>query len=226
LKSASQGQPALRQRIRETTVQAILTAAEEVFANKGLHAAHMGEIASLAGVAVGTLYNHFADRDALLAGLLEARRDELLARIDEALAAGGGNRRPIIRPNIRPNFRPSFRERLRAFLQAVLAHKEAHRRFFQILMQGEIVRYQETFPSACHVPSATMHEMFTRLDKLMKQGLREKALRADIVDLAPVLLMGMVRAVMIRDTLVKGGAGDLVSETDRLLTFFFQGAGP
>jgi len=215
LKSASQAQPALRQRIRETTVQAILTAAEEVFANKGLHAAHMGEIAALAGVAVGTLYNHFADRDALLAGLLEARRAELMARIDEALGAGASGAR-----------RPVFRDRLRAFLQAVLAHKEAHRRFFQILMQGEIVRYQETFPSACHVPSATMHEMFTRLDKLMKQGVREKALRADIVDLAPVLLMGMVRAVMIRDTLVKGGAGDLVSETDRLLTFFFQGAGP
>ena len=196
-------------------MQAILTAAEEVFANKGLHAAHMGEIAALAGVAVGTLYNHFADRDALLAGLLEARRAELMARIDEALGAGASGAR-----------RPVFRDRLRAFLQAVLAHKEAHRRFFQILMQGEIVRYQETFPSACHVPSATMHEMFTRLDKLMKQGVREKALRADIVDLAPVLLMGMVRAVMIRDTLVKGGAGDLVSETDRLLTFFFQGAGP
>jgi AcrR family transcriptional regulator len=216
LKSASQTQPALRQRIRETTVQAILTAAEEVFASKGLHAAHMGEIAALAGVAVGTLYNHFADRDALLAGLLEARRAELLARIDEGLDSGagpGGARRP------------TFRDRLRAFLHAVLAHKEAHRRFFQILMQGEIVRYQETFPSACNVPSATMHEMFTRLDKLMKQGVREKAVRPDIVDLAPVLLMGMVRAVMIRDALVKGGAGDLVSETDRLLTFFFQGAG-
>lgn len=199
-------------------MQAILTAAEEVFASKGLHAAHMGEIAGLAGVAVGTLYNHFADRDALLAGLLEARRAELLARIDEALEIGAGKGATADR-------RPTFRDRLRAFLQAVLAHKEAHRRFFQILMQGEIVRYQETFPSACHVPSATMHEMFTRLDKLMKQGVREKALRADIADLAPVLLMGMVRAVMIRDTLVKGGAGDLVSETDRLLTFFFQGAG-
>jgi AcrR family transcriptional regulator len=209
LKSTTQ--PALRQRIRETTVQAILTAAEEVFANKGLHAAHMGEIAALAGVAVGTLYNHFADRDALLAGLLEARRAELFERIDEALDEGG-KRRP-------------FRERLRAFLVAVLANKEAHRRFLQIIMQGEIVRHQEMFPSACQVPTATMHAVYARLDKLMKQGVREKALRADIAELAPVLFMGMVRAIMIRDALLKGGAGDLVGETDGLMTFFLEGVG-
>jgi AcrR family transcriptional regulator len=211
MKPAAQPQPALRQRIRETTVQAILAAAEEVFANKGLHAAHMGEIAALAGVAVGTLYNHFADRDALLAGLLEARRDELLARIDGSLEAG--------------NKRATFRDRLRTYLIAVLAHKEAHRKFFQILMQGEIGRYQESLPSACHVPTATMHEMFNRLDKLMKQGVREKALRPEIADLAPMLFMGMVRAFMIRDTLFKAGAGDLVGETDRLLTFFLEGVG-
>ena len=211
LKSKVQTQPALRQRIRETTVQAILTAAEEVFASKGMHAAHMGEIAALAGVAVGTLYNHFADRDALLAGLLEARRAELLARIDEALGSGATKR-------------AGFVERLRAFLVAVLAHKEAHRKFFSLLMQGEIGRYQETFPMACHVPTATMGELFTRLDKVMKQGVREKALRADVADLAPVLFMGMVRAIMIRDALLKGTAG-LVGETDRLLTFFLQGAG-
>ncbi len=209
-------QPALRQRIRETTAQAILTAAEEVFASKGLHAAHMGEIAALAGVAVGTLYNHFADRDALLAGLLEDRRAEMLARIDEAL----GN---VASPATTPT---GFRDRLRVYLLAVLTHKQAHRRFFQILMQGEIGRYQETFPSACHVPTATMQEVFSRLDKLMKQGGRARALRADIADLAPVLFMGMIRSIMIRDTFVKvDGNGDLVSDADRLLTFFFQGAG-
>lgn len=205
-------QPALRQRIRETTAQAILGAAEEVFANKGLHAAHMGEIAALAGVSVGTLYNHFADRDALLSGLLEDRRAELLARIDDALRDAPKD--------------GAFRERLRAFLMAVLTHKLAHRRFFQILMQGEIGRYQETFPSACHVPPATMHEVVARLDKLMKQGVRARALRADIVDLAPVLFMGMIRAIMIRDTFLKAaGDGDLLGEADRLLTFFFEGAG-
>jgi hypothetical protein len=92
-------------------------------------------------------------------------------------------------------------------------------------MQGEIGRYQDTLPSACHVPTATMHEMFNRLDKLMKQGVREKALRPEIADLAPTLFMGMVRAFMIRDTLFKAGAGDLVGETDRLLTFFLEGVG-
>jgi AcrR family transcriptional regulator len=209
-------QPALRQRIRETTAQAILTAAEEVFANKGLHAAHMGEIAALAGVAVGTLYNHFADRDALLAGLLEDRRAEMLARIDEVL-------RNVASPSTTPT---GFRDRLRVFLLAVLTHKQAHRRFFQILMQGEIGRYQETFPLACNVPTATMQEVFSRLDKLMRQGVRARALRADIADLAPVLFMGMIRSIMIRDTFVKvDGNGDLVSDADRLLTFFFQGAG-
>ncbi len=209
-------QPALRQRIRETTAQAILTAAEEVFASKGLHAAHMGEIAALAGVAVGTLYNHFADRDALLAGLLEDRRAEMLARIDDALEKVAG---PATTPT-------GFRDRLRAFLMAVLTHKQAHRRFFQILMQGEIGRYQETFPLACNVPTATMQEVLSRLDKLMKQGVRARALRADIADLAPMLFMGMIRSIMIRDTFVKiDGSSDLLGDADRLLTFFFQGAG-
>src|SRR3954466_1530914 len=112
-------QPALRQRIRETTTQAILAAAEEVFADKGLHAAHMGEIAALAGVAVGTLYNHFADREALLTGPMTARRAELLARVDAALDETAG--------------RP-FRESLRALLVAKLSHFQEHRKFFHILL--------------------------------------------------------------------------------------------
>src|SRR5262245_48599311 len=75
----------LRARIREATSQAILTAAEEVFADEGFHAARMGEIANKAGVSVGTLYNHFEDREAMLAGLLAARRAELIGKLDGTL---------------------------------------------------------------------------------------------------------------------------------------------
>src|SRR3569832_253067 len=73
----------LRERHRSTTIETVLAAAEQVFADQGLHAAHMGEIASRAGVSVGTLYNHFKDREALLAGLLQAVMDgSLLAGIE------------------------------------------------------------------------------------------------------------------------------------------------
>jgi AcrR family transcriptional regulator len=200
--------PSLRERIRETTVQAILTAAEEVFAGQGLHAAHMGDIAARAGVAVGTLYNHFEDREALLAGLLGARRTELLGRLDAAL---------------RDAHDLDFVDRLRALLVVMLGHSQSHHQFFHILMQGEVGRYQQTFPSACRVPADTMREVFGRVDKLMKQGVREKILRPALADLAPVLFMGMVRALAIRAAVLKTPA-EFVSEADRLLGFFLDGA--
>jgi AcrR family transcriptional regulator len=200
--------PSLRERIRETTTTAILSAAEEVFAAQGLHAAHMGDIAARAGVAVGTLYNHFKDRESLLAGLLAARRAALLGRIDEALRGSTGA--------------ASFRDRLRALLVVMLDHAEVHQKFFHILMQGEVGRYQETFPSVCNMPSDTMKEIFGRVDKLMKQGLRGGELRAEVGDLAAVLFMGMVRAMAIRNvvlhTTTESGA-----QTDRLLDSFLRG---
>src|ERR1700749_79923 len=119
----------LRARIRETTVQAILAAAEEVFADAGLHAAHMGTIAAKAGVAVGTLYNHFEGREALLTGLLAARSAELVGRIDA----------PIHETAPRP-----LRVRLRAILDAFAAHCVEHRRFVHIVLQREVGRYQQT----------------------------------------------------------------------------------
>ena len=127
------GAPTLRARIRETTVQAILAAAEEVFADAGLHAAHMGTIAAKAGVSVGTLYNHFEDREALLAGLLVARHTELIGRLDVALREAAG--RPL-------------RERLRAILGAFAGHCEAHRKFVNIVVQREVGRDQQTYPQA------------------------------------------------------------------------------
>jgi AcrR family transcriptional regulator len=202
--------PALRERIRETTVQAIMEAAEEVFADQGLHAAHMGDIAARAGVAVGTLYNHFQDREALLVGLLDLRGRELLARIDAQLAARQG--RPV-------------REKLLAFLGSVLEHKQNHRRFFQILLQGEVGRYHLTFPAAAHKPTATMKEVFSRVERLIKQGVQRKEIRADAADLAPILFVGMVRALSIHGILAGGAPGELPDQAERMIDLFLGGVG-
>src|SRR5512140_1582670 len=83
--SSTQPHARLRDRLREETSRAILAAAEDVFASDGL-SARMESIAAHAGVAVGTLYNHFEDRKALVAALVRSRREALVARIDGALA--------------------------------------------------------------------------------------------------------------------------------------------
>ncbi|NAZ76078.1 TetR family transcriptional regulator [Kineococcus sp. T13] len=59
----------------------ILEVAEQFFAEQGVSAS-LDAIAKRAGIGPGTLYRHFPTREALLAALLEARDEELVARRD------------------------------------------------------------------------------------------------------------------------------------------------
>jgi AcrR family transcriptional regulator len=199
----------LRERIRETTVQTILDAAEEVFADAGLHAAHMGTIAAKAGVSVGTLYNHFEDREALLAGLLVARRADLLGKIDAAIADAAA--RPL-------------RERLRGILGAFIAHCDAHRKFVHVVLQREMGRYQQTFPLAWAKKHDTMREIYERIEDQMKRGVKEHVLRPELGDLGATFFFGMMRALVIRELVFEKG-GDMVADADRLVDTFFDGMG-
>jgi len=209
-RSLTERQPqSLRERFKETTLQAVLTAAEEVFADAGLHDAHMGEIAERAGVAVGTLYNHFADREALLAGLAEARFKEMLADMDVALKATAEQ---------------PFEPRVRALVVAMLTYYERHWKFMQIFLQGETGRYQRTFPTLVEAMRHKMREVRTRVEKLIAQGVREKAIRAEASDLAPFFLIGMLRSLVMR-RLYHDPSKGLVVEADRMLNAFLGGVG-
>lgn len=198
----------LRERHRSATIETVLAAAEQVFADQGLHAAHMGEIAARAGVSVGTLYNHFKDREAVLAGLLEARRAEMISQLDQAMRGAAG--------------RPAL-ERLRVMVETMLLHKSRHRKFLQILLQGEIGRYENTFPSACRMPGATLHEIHSRIDKVVRQAVKDGALRGGTEATAPMFLMGMVRSLAIRDAM-REEQGDPLADASELFDFFLKGA--
>jgi AcrR family transcriptional regulator len=97
----------------------LLEAAEDVAAARGLDAATIAAIARRAGVAVGTLYNYFPDREALFATLFRVRREELVPRI-EAVAREA---KPL-----------PFERRLRAFLAGVFAVCEDRRKFLRVVM--------------------------------------------------------------------------------------------
>jgi AcrR family transcriptional regulator len=168
----------------------------------------MGTIAAKAGVSVGTLYNHFADREAMLAGLLGARRAELLGKLDGALRETAGQ---------------PLRARLRAILTAFLGHCSSHRKFVHIALQRELGRYQQTFPQAWAQKTDTMREIFQRIDREMKAGVKEGALRPEMGDIAGTFFIGMMRALVIRDVAFDGG--DMLAGIDPLLDLFFDGAG-
>lgn len=76
----------LRQAKKEKTAKAILDAASARFASEGMDASRMEEIAADAEVSVGTLYNYFGSKQALLIALFEAEVGEMLAAGREAVS--------------------------------------------------------------------------------------------------------------------------------------------
>jgi AcrR family transcriptional regulator len=69
----------------------LLEAADKLVADSGLELS-LNELAKRAGVGVGTVYRHFADKEAVLSALFEQRLDAIAAVFREA----GGHEDPIV----------------------------------------------------------------------------------------------------------------------------------
>ncbi|HEX9308411.1 MAG TPA: TetR/AcrR family transcriptional regulator [Anaeromyxobacter sp.] len=189
----------LRDRLREETARVILGAAEEVFASDGL-GARMERIAARAGVAVGTLYNHFEDRKALVAALVRSRREALLARLDAALAAARG---------------APAAQQLRAYLQAVEEHARAHGPLLAVLMQaGE-------GPGEARPPKTLVDELVRRANAIVARGIAAGELRPDAAKVFGLALVGMSRALLVRA--IEGGA-EPGGASAAILELFLRGA--
>lgn len=67
------------------TVQAILQATTQVLVLRGYEKTTTGAIAELAGVSIGTLYQYFPNKELLLASVINAHFNEVLATVESAL---------------------------------------------------------------------------------------------------------------------------------------------
>jgi TetR/AcrR family fatty acid metabolism transcriptional regulator len=112
--------------VQEFRVQSIQDAAMRVIARKGMAAATMQEIAEEAGVAKGTIYLYFRDRDELVEKTFETAITQLIARIDAAMLTD-----------------KPFREKLRDALAAKIAFFNENREFFRLYLD---LRFPEGNP--------------------------------------------------------------------------------
>jgi AcrR family transcriptional regulator len=116
----SEKRPAIRELVRETVSNAILDAVEAVAAERGFEGMSIAAIAERAGVAVGTLYNYFPDRDALLVAFVKTRREAMHARLESVAVSGD-----------------TVEERLASYLCGVLAAMEEFRRFVRLAVNDD-----------------------------------------------------------------------------------------
>src|SRR3982751_3620340 len=109
--------------VQQFLVQSIQEAAIRVISRKGMASATMQEIAEEAGVAKGTIYLYFKDRDELVEKTFDRAITELHKQIDAALESEG-----------------KFEQKLRAVLAAEMAFFREHREFFRLYIS---LRYPE-----------------------------------------------------------------------------------
>jgi AcrR family transcriptional regulator len=75
-----------RQRRSAATVDRILVAAARIFDERGYRATTTNHVAQAAGVSIGSLYQYFPNKDALLVALAERHIDDIASRFGERLA--------------------------------------------------------------------------------------------------------------------------------------------
>jgi len=76
-----------RQARSQATVEVILAAAARVFARAGYAATTTNHVAAKAGVSIGSLYEYFPSKDAILVALVERHLDEAERELAAVLAA-------------------------------------------------------------------------------------------------------------------------------------------
>ena len=74
-----------RQARSRATVDAVITAAAQVLIEQGYEGATTARVAERAGVSIGSLYQYFPNKEALIAALIERHADEIVTVVQQAL---------------------------------------------------------------------------------------------------------------------------------------------
>lgn len=201
--------PRRRDEARALFRNAILDAAEAVFAERGFHGARIQDIAQRARIAVGTVYNHFEQKDDVLAALLELRSEELMAQ----LLPSRGDPKP-------------FTSRLRARVARVLTYVDAHRAFFAIANEHGFFAGTAA-PGARAATRRLRHvEKFRAVFRaVVEEGIASGDLERLEGDTLVRFFGGTIRAFLLSSIAEgKGSAPDADANASTLVDLFLHGA--
>lgn len=179
----------------------ILNSAGSVFAEHGYHKATISQIASLAGVADGTLYLYFKNKEDILRQYINYKSDVVFGKMRAAVKAGG-----------------DAEDKLRRLIQCHLSEFQNDQNM-AVIFRSE-VRYLGDVESQVKDISKVYLEL---LSEIIEQGQVEGTMRQDLfVALAKRFILGAVEGV-ISTWVVAGGRYDLESLAEPLVELYLTG---
>jgi len=146
--------------VQEFRVQSIQDATMRVIARKGMAAATMQEIADEAGVAKGTIYLYFRDRDELVEKTFETAMEKLAERVDAVL-----------------DHELPFEQKLREAIAVRLAFFRENREFFRLYLS---LRMPEGSPQQQRRQKRTCHPQYRARIQKFAEVLKEAMQRGEI----------------------------------------------
>jgi len=182
----------------------VLSAVRRLFARKGYQRSTMVEIAAVSELALGTLYQLFPSKEAILCSLLEAYMDGLIARVREAIADTADPRLQLER-----------------IVRTQLAFSEENADVLRLYLSGWI-GYEFTVRRQFGERIDTKYEEYLGLvSAVFRRGSRSGMLVAEPPRRLAVALAGMIHALIRR--WLRERTLDLVVEGDALLRLVLSG---
>jgi AcrR family transcriptional regulator len=195
-----------REEARALFRNAILDAAEAVFAERGFHGARIQDIAERARIAVGTVYNHFSQKDDVLSALLEERTEGLLAQMRAGGDEPGG-----------------FRARLEARVARMLAYVQEHRAFFAIANEHGLFAGAVAPSARMPAKSPEQIETFRALFRaIVEEGIASGDLEPLAADALARFLGGTMRAFVVSS--LAEDVADVREQASMTIDLFLHGA--
>lgn len=186
--------------MREAVCEAILEAAESVALEKGLEAASAAGIAARAGVAVGTLYNYFPDRDGILTALFKSRRVEIGPAIEAAATEAASL---------------AFQDRLRAYLRGLLQVLDQHSNFVKLAVAAD-----HEGPKPRSKDKTLMTQVLHHLEQIMEDGAARKLFPVAHVPAYARMVQGALKGLMVWRV---SEGGSLTEQTGLVADVFLKG---
>lgn len=182
----------------------ILEAAIKVFAEQGFHQATISQIAKEAGVADGTIYLYFKNKEDIMVNFFGYKTKEVFGRFREEVDKAD-----------------NARDKLRLLIKRHLEEFQRDRSM-AILYQTETRR----FSRMCEEQIREMSKMYLDLvSEIVESGQDEGLMRKDLyMGLVKRFIIGAIDEV-INTWLHSGGSYDLVSMADPLVDLFIRGVG-